>query len=265
MLNMSYTEISSAEIDAEGKKKLAESSVLIIGAGGLGSPSAMYLTAAGIGTLGIADGDTVSISNLHRQILHRPDRNGILKVKSAEKTLKDINSDINIITYPYFLNDENIIDVIKKYDFIIDASDRIENKFLINDACVLAEKPFSHAGILKYGGQIMTCIPHKSACLRCILEDIPENSMPTCASAGIVGMTCGVAGSIQATEAIKYITGAGEILTNKLLSFDILSMEFRKISFTQHSPYCRICGENPNIENLSWYKKYYNNSCKIKG
>ena len=169
------------EIGRNGQKKLAKSKVLVIGAGGLGSPAALYLAAAGVGYIGIADGDVVSLSNLQRQILHRQVRLGENKAASAKKTLQELNQNIFVQAYPFYLQDENILKIVQEYDFIIDASDRLENKFLINDACVLIKKPFVHAGILQFGGQIMTYVPGEGPCFRCIFEDMPEEAPPSCA------------------------------------------------------------------------------------
>lgn len=156
------------EIGEAGQERLAESRVLVVGAGGLGSPAAFYLAAAGVGTIGIADGDVVACSNLQRQILHTTERIGMPKTASAQKTLSALNPHVHVVTHPFYLNEQNILSVIQSYDFVIDATDRMENKLLINDACVLAKKPFVHAGVLRAGGQIMTYVPEQGPCFRCI-------------------------------------------------------------------------------------------------
>lgn len=248
------------EIGVKGQKKLLESKVLIIGLGALGSPIAMYLTSAGVGTLGIIDGDNIELSNLHRQIIHKNDNIGKSKVVSTEETLKSLNPDVNIIKYEYFADNSNILDIIKDYDFIVDATDHIENKFLINDACVLAKKPFSHGGVLQFTGQLMTYVPDESPCYRCMFEDIPTDDMPTCSQVGVIGAICGVIGSLQSLEVIKYLTGSGELLTGKMLIFDGLSMKFRTVNFKKSS-FCKVCGKNHEIKDLSWYENYKNLGC----
>jgi molybdopterin/thiamine biosynthesis adenylyltransferase len=248
------------DVGVKGQKKLLDSKVLIIGMGALGSASSMYLASVGVGTIGIVDGDNVELSNLQRQVLHSESKIGKSKVQSAKETLQGINSDVNIITYETFADDTNILEIIKDYDFIIDATDRIENKFLINDACVLAKKPFSHAGILQFTGQLMTYVPNESPCYRCMFEDIPKDDLPNCSQVGVLGAVCGVIGNLQALECIKYLLGVGELLTGKILTFDGLTMQFRTINFN-HSKFCRVCGESADIKELSWYREYNSNSC----
>lgn len=249
-----------SEVGVKGQKKLLDSKVLIIGVGALGSASSMYLTSVGVGTIGIIDGDNVELSNLQRQIIHSELDIGKKKVQSAKETLQNINPDVNIITYDTFVNDTNILNIIKDYDFIIDATDRIENKFLINDACVLAKKPFSHAGILQFTGQLMTYIPDKSPCYRCMFEDIPKDDLPNCSQVGVIGAVCGIIGNLQALECIKYLLNVGDLLTGKMLTFDGLSMKFRTINF-KPSKFCRVCGQNADIKELSWYREYNQNGC----
>lgn len=244
------------EVGVKGQKKLLESKVLIIGAGGLGSPAAMYLTAAGVGTIGIADADEVDLSNLQRQIIHGTKDVGRAKVLSAKETMEAINTDVNVNTYRTFVSSENIMELIKDYDFIIDATDNFETKFLINDACVLAKKPFSHAGILRFQGQLMTYVPEKGPCYRCIFKDPPpKNEVPTCRQAGIIGAMAGMIGSLQAMEAIKYLIGVGDLLTGSLLTYDALKMEFRKIKLPSHVKDCPVCGDEPTIKSLKDYEK----------
>lgn len=250
-----------SEVGVKGQKKLLDSKVLIIGVGALGSASSMYLASAGVGNIGIVDGDTVELSNLQRQVIHTELDVGKKKVQSAKETLKNINADVNIITYETFVNDTNILDIIKDYDFIVDATDRIENKFLINDACVLAKKPFSHAGVLQFTGQLMTYIPDKSPCYRCMFEDIPKEGLPNCSQAGILGAVCGIIGNLQALECIKYLLGIGNLLTGKVLTFDGLSMQFRTVNF-KPSKLCRVCGKDADIKELSWYREYSQNGCR---
>lgn len=236
------------EVGTQGQQKLKNSSVLIIGAGGLGSPVALYLAAAGIGRIGIADADEVNISNLQRQILHSTDRVGMNKAVSARETMERLNNCIQVETYPYFVTAENISEMIETYDFIIDAADNFETKFLINDACVIASKPFCHAGILRFEGQVMTYVPGDGPCYRCIFEDIPEaGSIPNCSQAGMIGAVAGVIGCVQALEALKYILGIGELLVGKMLVFDGLRMKFRVADFGKKSSSCRVCGGRKEI------------------
>lgn len=233
------------EVGSDGQKKLKNAKALIVGAGGLGSPAALYLAGAGIGTLGIIDADTVSISNLQRQIMHSTDTEQMNKAESAKLSLQKLNNHIEVKTYPYSLTPENAGDIISGYDFIIDAVDNFETKFLINDTCVLLEKPFSHAGILRFEGQVMTYVPGDYPCYRCIFEEIPKQGMaPGCSQAGIIGAVAGVIGSIQALEAVKYLLGAGELLTGKLFVFDGLSMRTRIVRFNHKNRNCSVCGSN---------------------
>ena len=241
------------EIGREGQEKLLDARVLVIGAGGLGSPTLMYLVGAGVGAVGIADGDIVDISNLHRQVLHTTADIGRPKVESAAETLRAMNPDVKINTYKTFVDAGNIEEIIKEYDFIIDAVDNLPAKFLINDACVLNEKPFSHAGILGGFGEAMTYVPGEGPCYRCIYNEIPpKEAVPTCAEKGVIGTAPGVLGNIQATEAIKYITGAGKLLTGTLLTIDLLNMEYDKITFPQgeHLEDCPLKGSSPTIRKI---------------
>ena len=246
------------EIGVSGQKKLLSSKVLVIGAGALGSAALMYLAAAGVGTIGIADYDCVELSNLQRQIIHRTENVGIPKTVSAEQTLKAINPDISVVLYSMPVTADNIEDMISPYDFVIDGTDRFETKFLINDACVLLEKPYSHAGAVRFGGQTMTYVPKSGPCLRCLLREIPPHDQNTmCSEAGVLGAVTGVIGSIQATEAIKYLLGIGELLVGKILNFDALSMNIRVTKMSKAYPHCRVCGENPDILSLAENREEY--------
>ncbi len=242
------------EVGAKGQKKLLDSSVLIIGAGGLGAPAAMYLAAAGVGKIGIADADEVDLSNLQRQIIHATHDIGKAKVLSAKETMEAINPDVTVNAYRTFVSADNIMELISEYDFIIDGTDNFPAKFLINDACVMAEKPFSHAGIIRFQGQLMTYVPGQGPCYRCIFKNPPpKDAVPTCKQAGVIGAMGGVIGSLQAMEAVKYIIGKGELLTGSLLTYDALSMEFRKIKLPTHVETCPVCGKNPTIHELIDY------------
>lgn len=242
------------EVGVKGQKKLLNGKVLIIGAGGLGAPAAMYLAAAGVGTIGIADADEVDLSNLQRQIIHGTQDVGKAKVKSAKETINEMNPDVIVNTYRTFVTSENILSLIKDYDFIIDGTDNFPAKFLINDACVMAGKPFSHAGIIRFQGQLMTYVPGEGPCYRCVFRNPPpKDAVPTCKEAGVIGAMGGVVGSLQAMEAIKYITGVGELLTGSLLTYDAITMNFRKVKLPNHVKDCTICGENPTITQLIDY------------
>ncbi len=238
------------EIGVEGQKKLLDARVLIIGAGGLGSPVSLYLAASGIGTIGIADSDVVDFSNLQRQVCHAtPDVNRP-KVLSAKEKMQAINPALNVITYQEYVDGGRIRDLVRGYDFIVDGADNFATKFLINDACVLERKPFSHGGVLRFDGQTMTVIPGESACYRCVFRNPPPGEAATaCSQAGILGAIAGMLGTIQAAEVIKWITGTGELLLNRLLTFDALTMRFREIELAPQES-CGVCGEKPSITNL---------------
>ena len=236
-----------SEIGAKGQKKLLESKILIIGAGGLGTPVALYLAAAGVGTIGIVDEDVVDISNLQRQVIHNTLDVGKAKVLSAKESMKAINPYIKVNDYQTFVSANNIMQLIGNYDFIVDGTDNFYSKFLINDACVLAKKPFSHAGIIQFKGQIMTYVPEQGSCYRCVFENPPpHDTVPTCKQAGIIGAVGGVIGSLQAMEAIKYVIGSGTLLISTLLTYDALTMDFRKVNLPKYCN-CAVCGINPVI------------------
>jgi molybdopterin/thiamine biosynthesis adenylyltransferase len=235
------------EVGGKGQEKLLAGRVLIIGAGGLGAPIALYLAAAGIGTIGIADADVVDITNLQRQVIHFTPDVGKPKVVSAAEKMRAINTDVTVNAYQEWISAANIAGIIAGYDFIIDATDNFAAKFLINDACVLAGKPYSHGGILQFDGQTITVKPKESACYRCIFpEPPPMDAIPTCSQAGVIGVLPGVIGTIQATEAIKFLLGKGELLTNRLLTYNALKMRFREVPLKRRLT-CPVCGENPTI------------------
>lgn len=253
------------QVGSEGQKKLKGSSVLIVGAGGLGSPAALYLAGAGVGTIGIMDADTVSISNLQRQIVHNMETERVNKAESAKLSLQKLNDRIEIMAYPYLLTADNAEEIISKYDFIIDAADNFETKFLINDACVLLEKAFCHAGILQFEGQVMTYVPGNNPCYRCVFEEIPESgSIPNCSQAGIIGAVAGIIGSIQALEAVKYLLGAGELLTGKIFVLDGLSMRTRIVRFGSKNESCKVCGNHRTITNIRENAdEYMRKACRL--
>ena len=230
--------------------------MLIIGAGGLGAPAAMYLAAAGVGTIGIVDADVFDLSNLQRQIIHATDDVGKPKVLSAKETMNRMNPDVTVNTYHEFVSSDNILDLIRDYDFIIDGTDNFPAKFLINDACVMAGKPFSHAGTIRFKGQLMTYVPGQGPCYRCVFKNPPpKDAVPTCKQAGVIGAMGGVIGSLQAMEAVKYITGVGELLTGQLLTFDAIKMNFHKIKLPTADGNCAVCGDHPTITELIDYKQ----------
>lgn len=238
------------DVGIEGQQKFFDAKVLIIGAGGLGAPIALYLAAAGIGTIGIADADVVDISNLQRQVIHYTRDIGQPKVESAAAKMRAINPDVEVRTYHEFLLANNIRPILHDYDFVIDGTDNFAAKFLINDACVLEGKPFSHGGILRFNGQTMTVLPGKSACYRCVFHaPPPRGAVPTCSQAGVLGAVAGMLGTMQATEALKFILGTGSLLTDTLLSFDAKNLDFRKVHFKKN-PRCPVCGEHPLITSL---------------
>ena len=226
----------------EGQERLLAGRVLIIGAGGLGSPTAMYLAAAGVGTLGIVDADAVDVSNLQRQIAHGTSDIGKPKVDSIRETIKNLNPEVTVRVHQTFVSEENIHNLLRDYDFILDATDNFQAKFLINDACVMAGKSFCHAGILRFQGQLMTYVPGKGPCYRCIFKDPPsKQAVPSCKEVGIIGAMAGVIGSLQAMEAIKYLLGEGDLLIGKLLTYDALKNEFRTVRLPKQVPDCPIC------------------------
>lgn len=231
------------EVGIRGQQTLLSSKVLVIGAGGLGSSSILYLAAAGIGIIGIADKDKVELSNLNRQIIHNTGRVGKLKTESAKQTINELNPDIKINIYNE-ISSKNISGIVSQYDFVIDATDNFETKFLINDACVKEEKPFCHAGIVGFQGQLMTYVPNKGCCYRCVFKEPPKKEcVSSCSTDGVLGAAVGTIGTLQATEAIKYILGTGELLTGYLLTYDALTSEFRKIKLPPPNKECSACGE----------------------
>jgi molybdopterin/thiamine biosynthesis adenylyltransferase len=238
------------QVGGAGQEKLLASKVLIVGAGGLGAPAAVYLAAAGVGTIGIVDGDKVDLSNLQRQIIHHTPDVGKDKVLSAQSKIRAINPDTKVITYNRRITAKNAREIIRGYDFVIDGTDNFPAKFLINDACYFEKIPFSHAGILQFDGQLITVLPGRTTCYRCIFgAPPPANAVPSCSQAGVLGVLAGVVGSLQATEAIKSLLGIGELLTNTLLTYNAFTMEFRKVRLSRN-PDCPLCGQNSRITEL---------------
>jgi molybdopterin/thiamine biosynthesis adenylyltransferase len=238
------------DVGVEGQERLFAGKVLIIGAGGLGAPIAYYLAAAGVGRIGVVDADLVDLSNLQRQIVHFTADVGRPKTVSAREKMLALNPDVEVIEHPFFANAENISELITPYDFVVDGTDSFQAKFLINDACVLAHKPFSHGGILRFTGQTMNVFPGEGACYRCVFrKPPPPNAVPTCSEAGVLGAVAGILGTIQAAETLKFLTGAGTNLKNTLLSFDAKDMRFRHVR-VQRDPDCPVCGTSPTITTL---------------
>jgi len=236
----------------EGQLRLLNAKVLIVGAGGLGSPIAMYLAAAGVGTLGLADGDTVSITNLQRQIIHSTEDVGKPKVDSAAERIKAINPDVTVEKHEIYLTEDNALEIIKPYDYVVEGSDNFSTKYLVNDACVMLGKPFCIGGINRYSGQVMTHSPG-TACYRCLFPEPPaKENVETCAMVGVLGSIAGMLGTVQATEVIKYIAHVGMSLDNSLLTFDALTMQWNKMTFMRNSN-CAMCGDSPVITQLKEY------------
>lgn len=238
------------QVGGKGQRKLLDASVFISGAGGLGSPCSLYLAAAGVGRIGLADFDTVDLSNLQRQVLHHGHDVGRPKVVSAAEAIADINPDVTVVQHQVKLTFENIMDIIAGYDLVIDCSDNFPTRYLINDACVLQDKPNVHGSIFLFEGQASAFVPGKG-CYRCLFPSPPPPGLvPSCQEVGIMGVVPGIIGLIQATEAIKLIIGIGESLAGWLLIYDALAMEFRKVKW-RRNPACPVCGDNPSIAHLT--------------
>jgi molybdopterin/thiamine biosynthesis adenylyltransferase len=224
--------------------------VLIVGVGGLGSPAALALAQAGVGTIGLIDPDEVELSNLQRQILHHTPDLGRPKVYSAREKLQRVNSEVNIAVHHDRLRVDNLPELFSTYDFIIDATDGVATKFLINDGAVLLKKPFSYGGIVQFSGQTLTILPRQTTCLRCLFPVIPsEDDIPTCQEAGIIGSLAGSLGFIQAMEAAKYLANEGALLTDRLLTYDALTSRWRAIT-VRRNPRCPLCSETATITSL---------------
>jgi len=230
------------EVGEKGQLALLDSKVLMLGAGGLGSPAALYLAAAGVGTIGIIDMDVVDASNLQRQILHNTDRIGDRKVDSAKKTLTLINPDVNVVTYDVRLGADNILDIIDGYDLIVDGTDNFPTRYLVNDASLLKRIPVIHGSIFRFEGQATVFNPYEGPCYRCLLPEPPPAELaPSCSEAGVLGVLPGIVGSIQAVEAIKVLLGVGDTLQGRLLAYDALEQSFRTFK-VRRDPACPACG-----------------------
>ena len=243
------------QVGSVGQRKLMDASVLLIGAGGLGSPLAMYLAAAGVGKIGIVDFDDVDITNLHRQLLHGHDDIGRPKVDSAEDTIREINPDAEIVKIAKHINSENAMEIAEEFDILIDGTDNFPTRYLINDLGVLMNKPVVHGSIFMFDGQVTTFLPQQG-CYRCLYPAPPPPGMvPSCAEAGVLGVLPGIIGSLMATEAIKLILGVGKPLVNRLLMVDALDMDMRTVKIRK-DPNCPACGENPTVTELIDYEAF---------
>lgn len=244
------------EVGVDGQEKLVNSSVLCIGAGGLGSPLALYLAAAGVGHLGILDFDVVDFSNLQRQIIHSEETIGELKVESAKKALLKLNSDIKVTTYNEMLTSENAMEIIKDYDIVVDGTDNFATRYLVNDSCVLLGKPNVYGSIFRFEGQVSVFDAERGPCYRCLYpEPPPPGLVPSCAEGGVLGILPGIIGTLQAAEAVKLIIGQGTPLIGRLLFLDVLEMQPREMKLRK-DPNCPICGENATIKELIDYEEF---------
>jgi molybdopterin-synthase adenylyltransferase len=224
--------------------------VLVVGVGGLGSPAALHLAAVGVGTLGLLDGDAVELSNLHRQILYRTPDIGRRKVAAAAQRIAALSSAVTVRCFDTQLAEHNLRDIFHDFDFVIDGTDRIETKYLVNDGAIRCGIPFSHAGVVGFQGQTLTVLPGRSACLRCLFPSPPpEGEIATCQEVGVIGALAGTIGLVQAMEAVKYLLGDGTLLTDRLLTCDALTMRWRSVQLARN-PGCPLCGEHPSIHGL---------------
>jgi len=236
------------EIGVAGQEKLRAARVLIVGAGGLGSPAALYLAASGVGTLGLVDCDRVDVSNLQRQILFATASVGHLKAEVAQQRLSALNPEIGVIAHAVELCAGNVLDLLRGYDVVLDGTDRLSTRYVVNDACVLLRKPLVSAAIHRFEGQAMTYVPGRGPCYRCLFADATQGVVPNCAEAGVLGVLPGVLGTIQATEAIKLITGAGETLAGRLLTYDALEMRFNEFRFERRPGRDQITYEGRDLQ-----------------
>jgi len=244
------------EVGGSGQQKMLEARVLLLGAGGLGSPAAYYLAAAGIGNLGIVDFDQVDLSNLQRQIIHSTERIGMLKTESAKKTIQALNPDVNVTLYNEKMDSRNIMSLIKDYDYVVDGSDNFPTRYLVNDACVMKNKTLIHGSIYRFEGQVTVFKPGDGPCYRCLYPEPPPPGMvPNCQEGGVLGVLAGVIGNLQVVEVLKLILGIGKPLVGKLLIYDALNTEFRSLRL-RRDPNCPICGEKPTIKELVDYEEF---------
>lgn len=239
------------EVGGKGQKKISAAKVLIVGAGGLGCPVGYYLAAAGVGTIGIVDNDTVELSNLQRQIAHSIKTIDVNKAESAKQTFETLNPDVNVVTIKKRLDSKIVLDLFKDYDIIVDGTDNFPTRYLINDACVMLKKPLVSGAILRFEGQVTTILPHDGPCYRCLFEEPPPPGLvPSCQEAGVLGVLPGVIGTLQATEVLKLILGKGKPLKGYLLIYDALEVNFRKVKIPKNED-CPVCGKDPRIKDLN--------------
>jgi len=244
------------EVGGSGQQKMLEARVLLLGAGGLGSPAAYYLAAAGIGNLGIVDFDQVDLSNLQRQIIHSTERIGMLKTESAKKTIQALNPDVNVTLYNEKMDSSNIMSLIKDYDYVVDGSDNFPTRYLVNDACVMKNKTLIHGSIYRFEGQVTVFKPGDGPCYRCLYPEPPPPGMvPNCQEGGVLGVLAGVIGNLQVVEILKLILGIGKPLVGKLLIYDALNTEFRNLRLRRDAN-CPISGEKPTIKELVDYEEF---------
>ena len=244
------------EVGTGGQERLRQARVLLVGAGGLGSPAALYLAAAGVGTLGIVDGDAVELSNLQRQILHGTEAVGTPKTDSARRRLGDLNPQVRVECHPVRLTAANALDLLGRYDLALDGSDNFPTRYLVNDASVLLRKPYVYGSIFRFDGQVSVFAAPGGPCYRCLFADPPPPDLvPNCAEAGVLGVLPGLVGSLQALEVIKWILGAGEFLVGRLLLIDALRVRFRELSVSR-DPECQVCGERPTVTELIDYEAF---------
>ena len=249
------------EVGGSGQQKMLEARVLLLGAGGLGSPAAYYLAAAGIGNLGIVDFDQVDLSNLQRQIIHSTERIGMLKTESAKKTIQALNPDVNVTLYNEKMDSSNIMSLIKDYDYVVDGSDNFPTRYLVNDACVMKNKTLIHGSIYRFEGQVTVFKPGDGPCYRCLYPEPPPPGMvPNCQEGGVLGVLAGVIGNLQVVEVLKLILGIGKPLVGKLLIYDALNTEFRNLRL-RRDVNCPMCGEKPTINELVDYEEF----CGLQG
>jgi|TARA_B110000438_G_scaffold119833_1_gene116959 adenylyltransferase/sulfurtransferase len=244
------------EVGGAGQQKMLEARILLLGAGGLGSPAAYYLAAAGIGNLGIVDFDQVDLSNLQRQIIHSTERIGMLKTESAKKTIQALNPDVNVTLYNQKIDSSNILSIIKDYDYVVDGSDNFPTRYLVNDACVMENKTLVHGSIYRFEGQVTVFKPNSGPCYRCLYPEPPPPGMsPNCQEGGVLGVLAGIIGNLQVVEVLKLILGIGEPLVGKLLIYDALKTEFRNLNLRKDAS-CPLCGEEPTIKELIDYEEF---------
>jgi adenylyltransferase/sulfurtransferase len=246
-----------SQVGGGGQTKIRAARVLLIGLGGLGSPVALYLAAAGVGSLGLLDNDPVDLSNLHRQIIHFSTDIGRPKVLSAKAKIRNLNPTVAIKAYRERLTAENALEIFSNYDLVVDGSDNFATRYLVNDACVLKGIPLVSGAVLQFQGQVTTILPKKSHCYRCLFPEPPAaESIQSCADAGVMGSVAGVVGALQATEALKWILGLPDLLTDRMLSIDLMKMTFRDVP-VKRNPNCSVCGDHPSIVNLSGFGEIY--------